>query len=201
MLKQSDKDMVRSSVTMRQVVQAYGYKINRSGNICCPFHGDKNPSMHIYTGTRGYYCFVCNAGGDVIDFVMRHDHLDFEQAVRHLAEMFGIPLSDGNAELSDAEREKIDRERRRRKAAERARKKAENDLKELGAKIVRYKAFRAEFEPLSSIWCGLTVIIEDMEQRWEGQYGEVYKRRSNGDKYHGLRCGLRIAHEDHPQIF
>lgn len=63
--------------------------------------------MKIYDGSRGFYCFVCSAGGDIYDFVMRHDGLEFPKAVERVAEMFGIPLSDGKSSLSDDERKRI----------------------------------------------------------------------------------------------
>jgi hypothetical protein len=51
----------------------------------CPFHHpDRHPSLRIDL-TRGlYYCDVCQAGGDVLDFVMRRDHVDFVTAAKKL---------------------------------------------------------------------------------------------------------------------
>ncbi|HUJ75200.1 MAG TPA: CHC2 zinc finger domain-containing protein, partial [bacterium] len=58
----------------------------------CPFHGEKTPSFMVNPARRMYHCFGCDAGGSVVDFVMAYERLDFPQAVRALAERFGIPL-------------------------------------------------------------------------------------------------------------
>jgi len=58
----------------------------------CPFHEEKTPSFHV-TPARGFYhCFGCGEGGDVIDFVMKVDHLTFAEAVEHLAARAGVQL-------------------------------------------------------------------------------------------------------------
>jgi len=53
----------------------------------CPFHADQRAgSFKVNTETGGFHCFSCHtSGGDVIDFVMRRDGLDFLAAVRELA--------------------------------------------------------------------------------------------------------------------
>jgi len=58
----------------------------------CPFHEEKTPSFHV-TAARGlYFCFGCQAGGDVFDFVMRVDHLTFAETIERLAARAGIQL-------------------------------------------------------------------------------------------------------------
>ncbi len=55
-------------------VQSAGVELRRSGHRligCCPFHEDRDPSLVVYVQTQSYFCFGCNAGGDVIDFVGR----------------------------------------------------------------------------------------------------------------------------------
>ena len=49
-------DEVKQNVTVRQAVELYGLKPNRSGLIRCIFHNDKSPSMKV---DRRYYCFGC----------------------------------------------------------------------------------------------------------------------------------------------
>lgn len=48
----------------------------------CPFHDDHNPSMGIKNNR--FYCFACGESGDVIDFVMKKEGLNFTQAVKFL---------------------------------------------------------------------------------------------------------------------
>lgn len=56
----------------------------------CPFHDDRNPSMQVRPDRGHYKCFSCGAGGDVIDFVMRSEGLDFSGAVMRLAGYYGL---------------------------------------------------------------------------------------------------------------
>lgn len=64
----------------------------------CPFHGEKSPSFSVNAEAGVYYCFGCQAKGDVITFVRNIEHLDFVDAVRRLADKSGITIrEDGNA--------------------------------------------------------------------------------------------------------
>ena len=72
----------------------------------CPFHAEKSPSFTINADKGLYYCFGCQAKGDIIRFVMELDHLDFAAAVEKLAVKSGITLRYDN--------EAIGRDRKRR---------------------------------------------------------------------------------------
>lgn len=48
--------------------------------------------MKLYDGSRGYYCFACHAGGDVIDLTMKALGVDKWDAVRHLNSLYGLGL-------------------------------------------------------------------------------------------------------------
>ena len=64
----------------------------------CPFHGEKTPSFSVNAEEGFYYCFGCQAKGDVISFVRATQHLDFVDAVRWLADRSGITIhEDANA--------------------------------------------------------------------------------------------------------
>ena len=79
----SAAQVIRDSVSMDQILNLYGYKV-KHGFMVCPFHGDKDPSMKIYTGRNGHsgwHCFGCGRGGSVIDFVQEHESCDFRTAV------------------------------------------------------------------------------------------------------------------------
>lgn len=60
----------------------------------CPFHSEKTPSFVVYKDTQSYYCFGCGAGGDVINFIMRQENMDYVSAVEFLAKRAGITLPD-----------------------------------------------------------------------------------------------------------
>ncbi len=66
----------------------------------CPFHAEKTPSFAI-NGEEGlYYCFGCQAKGDVITFVREVEHLDFVEAVEKLAARAGITVGSDDASTS-----------------------------------------------------------------------------------------------------
>jgi DNA primase len=64
----------------------------------CPFHGEKTPSFTVSREKQLFHCFGCSAGGDVINFIMRIENLNFPQALRLLAERVNITLP--NEQLS-----------------------------------------------------------------------------------------------------
>jgi DNA primase len=58
----------------------------------CPFHGEKTPSFHVNRDKGFFHCFGCGAGGDVIKFLELHEKVGFTDAVKLLAQRFGLPL-------------------------------------------------------------------------------------------------------------
>ncbi len=57
----------------------------------CPFHQDNRPSMTVNPERQIWKCWVCDIGGDLYNFVMRREGVDFPTALRMLAEQAGIP--------------------------------------------------------------------------------------------------------------
>ena len=58
----------------------------------CPFHGEKTPSFTVSPHKQMFYCFGCGEGGNVFSFLMKHQGITFPDAVKQLAERFGIQL-------------------------------------------------------------------------------------------------------------
>jgi DNA primase len=65
-------------------------KTGRSLLGLCPFHSEKTPSFNVNQEKQYYYCFGCGAGGDVFNFIMKVDNLEFIDAARKLADRAGI---------------------------------------------------------------------------------------------------------------
>jgi len=86
------------SVPIAQVINAYsGIETAVYGNISCPFHEDKKPSMHIYPDTNTYYCFACRKSGNGITFLMDYLHLASRlDAAKELCKRFNVPYDTGN---------------------------------------------------------------------------------------------------------
>ena len=108
--------IIKQSVTLSQACQMYGIDINRQGFSRCPFHsGDNTPSFKIYPGDRGFYCFGCGGGGDVIKFVQLLFNLNFIEAVKKLNTDFSLGLGEkpSYAEYRKSQRLQAERDKRR----------------------------------------------------------------------------------------
>ncbi|MCZ6874926.1 MAG: DNA primase [bacterium] len=58
----------------------------------CPFHNEKTPSFTVSPAKGLYYCFGCQASGNVARFLMQHENLAFPDAVRLLATRYGVNI-------------------------------------------------------------------------------------------------------------
>ena len=73
---------IKDRLTMREVLERYGYQADRKGFMCCPFHNEKTPSMQIYE--KDFHCFGCQEHGDIITFVQKLFDLSFPDALRKI---------------------------------------------------------------------------------------------------------------------
>lgn len=76
------------------VISSY-VKLKRNGRNMsglCPFHREKTPSFFVYVDTQSFYCFGCGSGGDVINFIMKAENLDYIDAVKFLAKRAGLNM-------------------------------------------------------------------------------------------------------------
>lgn len=93
---QSSIDEVLSRSDIVDIASSY-VTLKRNGTdfvALCPFHREKTPSFHISSDKQLYYCFGCGSGGNIIDFVMKIENLDFIDAIKFLAERAGITLEE-----------------------------------------------------------------------------------------------------------
>jgi len=96
-------DEIKRRVTTRQVCETYGIPVNSSGFACCVAHAEKTPSMKVYDGDRGFHCFGCGVGGDVIDFTRILFNISFLEAIQKLNDDFSLGICP-TKELSDREK-------------------------------------------------------------------------------------------------
>jgi DNA primase len=58
----------------------------------CPFHKEKTPSFTVSPEKQIYYCFGCHQGGNVVNFLMKHEGLSFQEALENLGEKYGVKI-------------------------------------------------------------------------------------------------------------
>ena len=95
-IRDVDVSQVRELSPIDDVVGEYVQLKNAGGGQkkgLCPFHDEKSPSFHVTPSKGFFHCFGCQAGGDVIAFVMKIDHLTFTETVEKLADRIGFKLS------------------------------------------------------------------------------------------------------------
>jgi DNA primase len=101
------KDRVRDAVDFVELVSART-ELRRAGPAryegLCPFHDERTPSFGIDPAQKVYYCFGCQASGDVFTFVQETEGVDFKGALELLAERCGIELQREEEDPREAER-------------------------------------------------------------------------------------------------
>lgn len=94
MIPDSKKEEIREAADIVEVVEDY-VKLKRSGRSykgLCPFHDENTPSFHVTPDLGIYKCFGCGESGDVFNFVMEMEGIGFVEAMRTLAERYGVSL-------------------------------------------------------------------------------------------------------------
>lgn len=112
MIKQSSIDNVLSAVRIEDVVGDF-VSLKRQGRDfvgICPFHDDKNPSMHVSPRLGIYKCFVCDAAGNAVKFLMEHEKMSYPEAIEYLGKKYGVPIEYTRAENEEEARERSLRE-------------------------------------------------------------------------------------------
>jgi DNA primase len=105
-------DDLRLQANILTVVQEY-VPLKKAGTSYkgnCPFHNEKTPSFHVHPDKGFFHCFGCNAGGDVFKFLELHEKVGFQDAVRMLAQKFGVALPEPTEGSDDARRDTALRE-------------------------------------------------------------------------------------------
>ncbi|WP_244545673.1 DNA primase [Fodinibius roseus] len=94
MIPDEKKEEVRGAADIVEVVEDY-VKLKRSGRSwkgLCPFHDERTASFHVTPDLGIYKCFGCGASGDVFNFVMEMEGVGFVEAMRSLADRYGVSL-------------------------------------------------------------------------------------------------------------
>ena len=106
-------DELKNKNDIVDVVGRYVQLQNRGGNYWgrCPFHHEKTASFAVNPSGQFFHCFGCHKSGDVISFVMEMESLDFNDAVKLLAERAKIPLPEVKYDDQKIKEQKQQKER------------------------------------------------------------------------------------------
>jgi DNA primase len=103
------RDRVRDAVDFVELVSART-DLRRAGQAryegLCPFHDERTPSFGIDPVQKVYYCFGCQASGDLFTFVQETEGVDFKGALELLAERYGVELAREKEDPGEEERRK-----------------------------------------------------------------------------------------------
>ncbi|MDR1337156.1 MAG: DNA primase, partial [Tannerella sp.] len=104
MIDQATIDRVLNAATIADVVSEFVTLRRRGVNLVglCPFHPDKTPSFYVSPARNICKCFSCGEGGDPLHFIMKHEQLSFQDALRFLAKKYHIEFEE--RELTDEEK-------------------------------------------------------------------------------------------------
>ena len=87
---------VQERVDIEEVVSDFVPLKKKGQNLwaCCPFHEEKSPSFSVSPNKGIYKCFGCGKAGDAIQFIMDLEGLSFPEAIKQLAEKYGIEIEE-----------------------------------------------------------------------------------------------------------
>lgn len=86
-------EQIKDRLDIVEFIRQYVPGLKRSGKTykaCCPFHKEKTPSFTCNSEKGLFYCFGCQAGGDIFDFLMKIENLSFNEALEKLAGQAGL---------------------------------------------------------------------------------------------------------------
>ncbi|URG49845.1 toprim domain-containing protein [Pectobacterium quasiaquaticum] len=104
-IPESELQHLKAAVSLVEVVRAQGRKVVKRGKgwvVLCPFHQENTPSCVISPEKNLYHCFGCDAGGSVIDWVMKTEGLSLPHAVDKLRRKLGsVPAAEPLPPVAD----------------------------------------------------------------------------------------------------
>ena len=99
-------DQIRQSNNIVKVISEY-LPLKKTGSnfkALCPFHQEKTPSFIVSPQKEIFHCFGCGEGGNVFNFLMKHEKISFIEAVERLAGRAGISLPEDKVSQDEASR-------------------------------------------------------------------------------------------------
>ncbi|MCO5219531.1 MAG: DNA primase [Thermomicrobiales bacterium] len=87
---------IRDRLDIADLIHEYVPSLKKTGNSfkgLCPFHNEKSPSFIVFPNTQSYHCFGCGKSGDIFNFYMEMEKLDFRDALKDLGARAGVEVT------------------------------------------------------------------------------------------------------------
>ena len=96
MIDRSTIDRILDAAAITDVIGGFVSLKRRGANYiaCCPFHNEKTPSFSVSPSKGIFKCFGCGKAGNVVTFIMEHEHLNYTEALKFLGKKYGIEVQD-----------------------------------------------------------------------------------------------------------
>lgn len=96
MIPQTTIMSILDAVRIEEVVGDFVSLKRRGANLIgvCPFHKEKTPSFIVSPAKGIFKCFGCGKAGDSVRFIMEHEHYSYPEALRFLAQKYGIIIEE-----------------------------------------------------------------------------------------------------------
>ena len=158
----------------------------------CPFHGEKSPSFSVSPTKQFFHCFGCGKNGNAIGFLMEHGGMSFIEAVKDLAQSYGLQVPEDDADPAEHQRAQQQRQRQAtlnevlEKAGESYRKhlksssQAVNYLKGRGLSGEVAKLFGLGYAPEG--WRNLASVFTDYQDALLVESGLVITHEESGEE-------------------
>lgn len=96
-------EQIKAKIDVAELVGEY-LKLTPAGTgvyrALCPFHNEKTPSFMVSPARGSWHCFGCSTGGDIFEFLMKIENIDFPEALKILAQKAGVTLSRHRPEVA-----------------------------------------------------------------------------------------------------
>lgn len=109
MITEQSKQQIIEAARVEDIVGDFVALKRRGQNMIglCPFHNEKTPSFNVNPARNIYKCFGCGEGGDPVSFLMNYEQLSFPEALRYIANKYGIEIEETEVSQEAIEEKQI----------------------------------------------------------------------------------------------